>query len=297
MDQLVLQGYTIKVNGEKCKIYPMFSTPVSNTKNEITGLTKEEELGEKEKRNVISHGSIHEEYKTYYLSTYFENLHLSSLEPDWNVMIIRAMEFHDLSNCRSLFDMLEGVEFVFKYKHGLEIKFEEMLEWFLRIKLRISTRPVPPYSADNRKINLLGLYMVVKRDSGYINVTSNNIWAVVAKDMGYVYDFGELMRIIFAMYLDVLVYYYKFKSVEKKAIATDATRNDEGPSTAIQERCRSDGDAPVDEESTNTHFALFTGSDRHGMKKLQKMRRFDFKQAAKAMDEANQSVLNRSAKS
>ncbi|MFS7927992.1 putative transcription factor & chromatin remodeling ARID family [Helianthus anomalus] len=251
MDQLVLQGYTIKVNGEKCKIYPMFSTPVSNTKNEITGLTKEEELGEKEKRIVISHGSIYEEYKAGYLNTSFENLHLSSLEPDRNVMIIRTMEFHDLSNCKSLLDMLKDVEFFFKYKHEFEIKLEEMLEWFLRIKLGISTRPVPPYSADNRKIDLLGLYMVVKRDGGYKNVTSNNIWAVVAKDMGYDYDDGELMRIIFVMYLDVLVYYYKFKSVQEKAIAKEATRNDEGPSTATQERCRSDGDAPVDEESTN----------------------------------------------
>ncbi|MFS7923943.1 hypothetical protein Hanom_Chr03g00266791 [Helianthus anomalus] len=41
-DQLMLQGYTVKVNGGKCQIYPMFSIPTSNTRNDVTGLTREE---------------------------------------------------------------------------------------------------------------------------------------------------------------------------------------------------------------------------------------------------------------
>ncbi|KAJ0794558.1 putative transcription factor & chromatin remodeling ARID family [Helianthus annuus] len=172
----------------------------------------------KEKQKVISHSSTNEEYKADYLNSYFENLHLSSLEPDRNVMIIQAMEFHDFTNCKSLLDMLEDGEFVFKYKHELEIKFEEKLEWFIKIKLGISTRPIPPYSADNRKVDMLGLYMVVKRDGGYKNVTYNNLWAVVAKDMIYDYNDGELMRIMFAMYLDVLVYYYKFKTIQENVM-------------------------------------------------------------------------------
>ncbi|MFS7945594.1 hypothetical protein Hanom_Chr06g00526131 [Helianthus anomalus] len=87
MDQLVLQGYIVKMNGEKCKIYPMFSPPISNIKYENTGLMKEDELGMKEKQKVINHYFVHEEYKADYLDSYFERLNLSSLEPDWNVMI------------------------------------------------------------------------------------------------------------------------------------------------------------------------------------------------------------------
>ncbi|KAJ0948700.1 putative transcription factor & chromatin remodeling ARID family [Helianthus annuus] len=129
-------------------------------------------------------------------------------------MIIRAMEFHDFSNCKSLLEMMEDGEFVFKYKHELEEKFEEMLTWFINVKRGITTRPIPPYTAsDNRKVDLLGLYMVVKHDGGYRNVTDNNLWAVVAKDMRYEYHHGEFMRIIYAMYLDVLVYYHKFKYI------------------------------------------------------------------------------------
>ncbi|KAJ0567618.1 putative transcription factor & chromatin remodeling ARID family [Helianthus annuus] len=64
----------------------------------------------------------------------------------------------------------------------------QQLEWFIKIKLGISTRPTPPYSADKRKIDLLELYVVVKREGGHKNVTSNNLWAVVAKDMGYDYS-------------------------------------------------------------------------------------------------------------
>ncbi|KAJ0810228.1 putative transcription factor & chromatin remodeling ARID family [Helianthus annuus] len=137
-------------------------------------------------------------------------------ESKFDVMILQAMKFHEFQDCKALLDMLEDVEYVFKYKHELEVKFEEMLEWFIKTKLGISTRPIPPYSVDNRKIDLLKLYVVVKQEGGHKNVTSNNLWAVVAKDMGYDYSGGELMRIMYAMYLDVLAYYYKFKSTQQK---------------------------------------------------------------------------------
>ncbi|MFS7942003.1 hypothetical protein Hanom_Chr06g00482961 [Helianthus anomalus] len=144
MDQLMLQGYTVKVNGEKCQIYPMFSTPISNIKNDVTGLTKDEEIGERGRRIVINDSSVHEGYKADYLNAYFENLNMSSMEPDWNIMIIRAIEFHDFSNCKSLLDMLEDAEYALKYKHELETKFEEMVKWFLINSLGINTRSVHP---------------------------------------------------------------------------------------------------------------------------------------------------------
>ncbi|KAM0065251.1 putative transcription factor & chromatin remodeling ARID family [Helianthus debilis subsp. tardiflorus] len=131
-------------------------------------------------------------------------------------MIIRAMEFHYFTDCKSLLEMMEDSKFVFKYKHELERKFEEMLTWFITVKLGITARPIPPHTADNKKMNLLDLYMIVERDGGYRSVTDNNIWLVIAKDMGYEYHDGEFMRIVYAMYLDVLVYYYRFKSFKKR---------------------------------------------------------------------------------
>ncbi|KAF5762575.1 putative transcription factor & chromatin remodeling ARID family [Helianthus annuus] len=209
-------------------------------------------------------------------------------------MIIQAMEFHDFSHCKSLLDMLEDGEFVFKYKHELEIKFEEMLEWFIKIKLGISTRPIPPFSTDNRKVDLLDLYEVLKGDGRYKNVTDDNLWAVVAKDMGYDYDDGELLRIMYAMYLDVLVYYYKFKTVQGKVIEKEMVEDDDGLSGYDQERRKSEGD--VQEEETLHHYAFFAGNDWQGMRKMQKRCRFNFKQAIKEMDEANWSVLMHSSK-
>ncbi|KAF5789226.1 putative transcription factor & chromatin remodeling ARID family [Helianthus annuus] len=211
-------------------------------------------------------------------------------------MIVRAIEFHDFSDCKSLLDMLEDAEFALKYKHELEIKLEEMVKWFLINNLGITTRSAPSYTEDNKKIDILGLHMVVKRDGGHRIVTSNNTWAVVAKDIGFDYNDGELMRIAYAMYLDVLENYYKFKSVQEKAIAKDAMKKDEGPSTTIRGRCRRDGDVLENDEQAARHYALFAGGDWHGMKKWQKRRRFDFKQAAKALDEANNSVLKHSLK-
>ncbi|KAM0057371.1 putative transcription factor & chromatin remodeling ARID family [Helianthus debilis subsp. tardiflorus] len=131
-------------------------------------------------------------------------------------MFIRAMEFHDFSDCKSLLEMMEDSKFVFKYKHELEGKFKEMLTWFITVKLGISTRPIPPYVADNKKVDMLGLYMVVEHDGGYRNITDNNMWPVIAKDMGYGYHDGEFVRIIYAMYLDVLVYYYSSRRCKVK---------------------------------------------------------------------------------
>ncbi|KAJ0591847.1 putative transcription factor & chromatin remodeling ARID family [Helianthus annuus] len=246
----------------------MFSAPVMNSVNNVNGLTKEEELGLKEKQRVIDASAVNDEYKENYLNSYFEDLDLSMQQPDWSQMIIHAMEFHDFTDCKSLLDTMEDGEFVFKYKHELETKFEEMLTWFIKVKLGITTRPIPPYASDNRKVDLLGLYVMVKRDGGYRNATDNNLWPVVAKDMGYEYHDGEFLRIIYAMYLDVLVYYYKFKMIQGRVMDKEVIKEGEGSSDTRHERRKSAGD--VRDEKAMQHYALFAGNDWEGAMKLQK---------------------------
>ncbi|KAJ0452580.1 putative transcription factor & chromatin remodeling ARID family [Helianthus annuus] len=147
----------------------------------------------------------------------------------------------------------------------------------------------------NKKVDLLGLNMVVKRDGGYMTVTDNNLWSVVAKDIGYEYHDNEFMRIIYAMYLDVLVYYYKFKGVQERVINKEVVEHNAGPSEVSHERRRSDGG--VQDEEAYQHYALFAGNGREGVMKMQKKRRrFDFNQARKAVDEANRSVLMHASK-
>ncbi|KAJ0605134.1 putative transcription factor & chromatin remodeling ARID family [Helianthus annuus] len=225
----------------------MFSAPVMNSVNNVNGLTKEEELGLKEKQRLIDLSAVNDEHKENYLNSYFEDLNLTTQEPNWSQMIIHAMEFHDFSDCKSLLNMMEDGEFVFKYNHELETKFAEILTWFIEARLGITTRPIPPYASDNRKVDLLRLYMVVKRDGGYRNVTDNNLWAVVAKDMGFEYHDGEFMRIIYAMYLDVLIYYYKFKTVQGRVIDKEVIKEEEGSSDARHERRKSAGDVQAEE--------------------------------------------------
>ncbi|KAJ0545783.1 putative transcription factor & chromatin remodeling ARID family [Helianthus annuus] len=140
-------------------------------------------------------------------------------------MILQAMKFNEFQDCKALLEMLEDVDYVRKYKFNLEIKFDEMVDWFIKKKLEISTRPIPAYASDNRKVNLLELYMVVKREGGHRNVTANNLWVVVAKDMGFDYQDGEFMRLMYAMYLDVLVYYYKFKSTRQNVFEKETVKN------------------------------------------------------------------------
>ncbi|MFS7904212.1 putative transcription factor & chromatin remodeling ARID family [Helianthus anomalus] len=143
---------------------------------------------------------------------------------------------------------------------------------------------------NNKKVNLLELYMVVKREGGHRTVTSNNLWAMLSKDMGHDYEDGEYMRIVYAMYLDVIIYYYKFKLVQgnvreeqyQGCVGNNEETAEEG------RRSMSRGCIPDDDRE---HYALFAGNDWMGMKKTQKRRRFDFRQAEKAVNEANRSVL------
>ncbi|KAM0034072.1 putative transcription factor & chromatin remodeling ARID family [Helianthus debilis subsp. tardiflorus] len=164
-----------------------------------------------------------------FLNTYFEELHMSSSKCDWSTMIIQAIEFHDFSYCKYLLDMLEDVPFVNKYKFQLRSKFKEMVTWFVNNFLKIPSSPVLPIIRNNDQVDLMDLYLKVKRDGGYKNITSNNTWAMIAKDIGYEYHDGEFMRIMHAMYLDALVYYYKFKTVQGRVIDKEVLEQDEGP--------------------------------------------------------------------
>ncbi|KAL9995747.1 putative transcription factor interactor and regulator CCHC(Zn) family [Helianthus debilis subsp. tardiflorus] len=324
-DQLITQGFTVKFMGDRCKIYPTFSIPINNKRNSHSGMTREEELGELEKQSVIEKGHEHEKYKTDFLNDYFEKLNLSASEPDWNILILQAMKFNNFSDCKALLDMLDDVEYFLKYKHYLEITFEKMIEWFLKVKLEIQSRPLPAVISNNRKVGLLDLYMAVKREGGHRRVTENGMWAMIAKDAGFEFEDGEYMRLIYAVYLDVLVYYYKVKITQATAYRMEDEKIED------PRECKSDGEKETAECSSSaratekevSHYALYAGqtggvdwlqgnsgtiqdeakdhyvfyggSDWHGLKKLQR-KRFDFSRAKKAVTEANKSVLKNSLK-
>ncbi|MFS7953160.1 putative transcription factor interactor and regulator CCHC(Zn) family [Helianthus anomalus] len=218
LDQLMIQGFTVKFMGDVCKLFPTFSVPINNRKNVHTGLTREDEIGELEKEYMISKSSDHEKFKEEFLNKYFENLDVTVAEPDWNIQILQAMSFKDFQDCKALLQMLEDEDYVFKYKHYLESAFNNMIVWFIKEKLEINSRPLPAYVSNNRKVGLLDLYMVVKREGGHRRITENGMWAMIAKDIGFEYEDGEYMRLIYAMYLDVLVYYYKIKMTQENAL-------------------------------------------------------------------------------
>ncbi|KAJ0821234.1 putative transcription factor & chromatin remodeling ARID family [Helianthus annuus] len=296
--------------GDKCKLFPTFSVPLDNRRNGHTGMTREEEIGELEKQYVIGKGHEHEKYKTDFLNEYFEKLNISTNEPDWNILILQAMSFKDFKDCKALLDMLEDEDYFIKYKYYLEVTFNKMIEWFLKEKLEIHSRPLPAYASNNRKVILLDLYMAVKREGGHRRITDNgdnDMWAMIAKDIGFEYEDGEYMRLIYAMYLDVLVYYYKFKTTQEKALDKEEVKKVADPRQSksdAEEMEETDEDQVKDDCSMNAgaastnadHYAFFAGNDWNGMKKLNMRRRFDFNRAKAAVDDANISVLKNSRK-
>ncbi|KAJ0755590.1 putative transcription factor & chromatin remodeling ARID family [Helianthus annuus] len=190
--------------------------------------------------------------------------------------------------------MLEDGKFVFHYKYELEKKFEEMVSWFVTIFLGITTRPMPPVMTENRKIDLLSLYMIVERDGGYNNVTEDNLWPIIAKDLGYEYKDGEYMRTVYAMYLDVLVYYYRFKDVQAKVNNSERMKEKDTPECSLG---RSISAEEIKEVTEMDHYAFYAGNSWEGAWNTHKKRRkFNFNQARKAVEEANESVLKFAAK-
>ncbi|KAJ0457139.1 putative transcription factor & chromatin remodeling ARID family [Helianthus annuus] len=258
-------------------------------------MTREEELGLQEKQKIIEENVLDEEFKQRYLNSYFEELNLSSQETDWSIMIVNAMEFKEFEDCRAFMNLLDDRDFVIKYKHILDSKFEELVKWFLFNYMGIRTRQVPPMDSYMRKVNLLSLYLLVAMDGGYQNITTKNTWPAIAKDMGFDYEDGDYMRATYAAYLDVLEYYYNFKHVQQN-MQDKKTVLEEGTSTSgHQEGSKNEGVAKqnaVEMESV----ALFAGVDDEDWNKGKRRKRFNFNYAKWAMDEANRSILDQARK-
>ncbi|MFS8023708.1 putative transcription factor & chromatin remodeling ARID family [Helianthus anomalus] len=274
-------------------------------------MTKEEEIGVMEKQTMMSKESEFMKFKTNFLNDYFEKLDVSSNEPDWNIMTLQSMKFKEFLDCKALLDMMDDDEYVRKYKFMLESKFDEMVDWFLTKKLGVMTRPIPAYASNNRKVSLLEFYLVVEREGGHRRVTENNLWAMVAKDMGYEYSDGEFMRLMYAMYLDVLIYYHKFKLIQTNVHVKEVTdekealtekrdlreSRSEGKQTEhVAVTIRKDKDNQDAAENESEHYALFAGNDWHGIKKLNIRRRIDFNRAKASVDDTNNSLLKNSRK-
>ncbi|KAF5769162.1 putative transcription factor & chromatin remodeling ARID family [Helianthus annuus] len=204
--------------------------------------------------------------------------------------------------------MLDDEDYVIKYKYHLEMTFNNMIDWFLKEKLGINSRPLPAYASNNRKVSLLDLYMAVKREGGHRRIIENGMWAMIARDIGFEYDEGEYMWLIYAMYLDVLVYYYKYKTTQEMALEKEEVEMAVDP-----KQSKSEGDRVVVTDADQTemesrsrsadaagkdadHYAFFVGNDWHGIKKLNMRRRFDFNRAKAAVDDANNNVLKNSRK-
>ncbi|MFS7962307.1 putative transcription factor & chromatin remodeling ARID family [Helianthus anomalus] len=183
---------------------------------------------------------IDDEFKSDYLNSYFESLNVSEKEEDdWNLMILKSLEFHDFDDCKALLNMLDDHEYVFKYKVILQKKFEELVWWFLYDYMGITSRSIPPYTTDQKKIDLLSLYILVANDGGFREVTTENTWPIIAKDLGLGYEDGDYIRIVYAMYLDVLEYYYKFKTVQNKVQVKEMINENAGLLKDCERKSRS----------------------------------------------------------
>ncbi|KAJ0692282.1 putative transcription factor & chromatin remodeling ARID family [Helianthus annuus] len=156
---------------------------------------------------------------------------------------------------------------------------------------------------DQQKIDLLNLYMLVDKDGGYRNVTTENIWPIIAKDLGLEYKDGDFIRVIYAMYLDCLEYYYKFKTIQRMVHDKEVINEDAESSKRNHRKTRSeDMDCCNDtaggehREVESTQAAFFAGIRDDNWNQMKKRKRFNFNQARRAVEEANRSVMKQAHK-
>ncbi|KAJ0764175.1 putative non-specific serine/threonine protein kinase [Helianthus annuus] len=142
-----------------------------------------------------------------------------------------------------------------------------------------------------RKVNLLSWYLLVAMDGGYRNVTTENIWPAIVKDMGFNYEDGDYMRVTYAAYLDVLEYYYNFKQVQKE-MQDKKTVLEEGTSTGGRQGSSKNAGVTKQDSTEMETVALFAVVDDEDWNKGKRRKHFNFNYAKWAMDEANRSVLD-----
>ncbi|KAF5756129.1 putative transcription factor interactor and regulator CCHC(Zn) family [Helianthus annuus] len=260
MDQLILQGYTVKINDDKWQIYPMFTTPVFSTKNKRTGLTKDDEINERRKKMRLE-----------------QDVPIMNYVCKKNRGIANGIDkdSQNLKNGQVSVPSSSHVRAEDGYDEGRSIHADgEPFKSTIRGKDEVSSVNFATRADDEEDVRSKedesGMKDKQKRNAGYKIMSTNDRRAVVENDMGYEYDVGELMRTLYAMYLNMLVYYYKFKAVQGKVIDKEMVEQDKGSSDLCHERRKRDGD--IQDEETIHHYAYFAGNDWKGMKTMKAKR-------------------------
>ncbi|MFS7901117.1 hypothetical protein Hanom_Chr08g00695261 [Helianthus anomalus] len=97
------------------------------------------------------------------------------------------------------------------------------------------------------------------------------------------------------MYLDILEYYYKFKTVQGKVQDKEMVFEEGGSSTGCHRRPKS-ADEVQQESAGPAQVALFAGIDDDDWNQVKKRKRFNFNYARWAVEEANRSVMEQARK-
>ncbi|MFS7938414.1 hypothetical protein Hanom_Chr05g00439421 [Helianthus anomalus] len=110
---------------------------------------------------------------------------------------------------------------------------------------------------------------------------------MVAKELGFDWGEGYDMRVMYAEFLDVLVYNY-IKNKKFSAVSCQDVVRNAGTTIAREEVVITS--TTMKQVQDLADYAMYAGSNWRGMKRLMK-RTFNFERAAKSVHEANQSVL------
>lgn len=218
-DLLIEQGFKIEIHNTHCTIKYMYDEDVISTK--MQGY-KDEFM---KKQEVISEHNK-------YLEKYFESLDRSTEDTlvkgleelkwdkdeeqdyvddeyiSWNGSLY-ALKVNTFNRFISFMNLIKKDALVFRNWEILSKKFMETVKWFYLVYLEYDVLDAIPPRIGVKDIDLLSLHKTVASLGGYVAITLQDKWNLVAMMQGLALEEGEATRGCYKRFIDLMVVYHE----------------------------------------------------------------------------------------
>ena len=218
LEQLQDQGFIIDYGKDTCEIRYMFDNWENNASGDI-------EMKDQDDNEIIAqHNSFLEDYfkslsmeEECSLIKGLEDLNMDKNEEhdylDQDYMSLNgtlyAMRVNTFPRLVSFLNLIKIDRLVYTNWEILSKRFIEMLEWFYMGFMRQSILGKLPPTIGMTKVDLLGLYKIVDEMGGYMNVTFNNKWDMIAKILGLTSEERDSVKECYKEYISLVKIYYE----------------------------------------------------------------------------------------
>ncbi|PWA98622.1 ARID DNA-binding domain-containing protein [Artemisia annua] len=216
---LEAQGFNLEISGNRCKLRNRYEDEPGYVKMEST-----DDLIWGPKQVIDDHNR--------YLDNYY-----ASIDPSTESSLIKGLEnlawdkngSHDYADDDyiswngelysltvnsynrfiSFMNLIKKDDLVFRNWAVISRKFDDAIKWFYLVLLNYDKLEALPPRIGVFKIDLLCLHKAVANMGGYVTVTLENKWGLIARMQGLTLDDGQAIRECFRKFIDLMVVYHE----------------------------------------------------------------------------------------